>query len=93
VGIINNYFSKINVAEIKLYDTTGELKIGDKIIIEGETTFIEQIISSMQQNHKNVKIASPGEMVGIKVSDRVRPNDKVFVLTERKLSAKEQNKQ
>jgi len=89
VGIINNYFSKINVAEIKLYEAVGELKVGDKIIIEGETTFIEQTVDSMQQNHKDVKIANPGEMVGIKVTDRVRPNDKVFVLKERK--EKQQN--
>ncbi|MFA6065489.1 MAG: peptidase U32 family protein [archaeon] len=91
VGIVNNYFSKINVAEIKLYDTTGELSVGDKIIIEGETTFIEQTVDSMQQNHKTVAIAKAGEMVGIKVKDRVRPNDKVFVVKERKQNTKEQN--
>ena len=84
IGIVNNYFSKINVAEIKLYDTIGTLAVGDKIIIEGETTFIEQIVSSMQQNHKDVKVAKEGEMVGIKVSDRVRPNDKIFKLIDNK---------
>ncbi len=89
VGIVNNYFSKINVAEIKLYEAVGELKLGDKIIIEGETTFIEQTVDSMQQNHKVVNVAKAGEMVGIKVNDRVRPNDKVFVLQERKDKKKE----
>ncbi|MFA5931014.1 MAG: U32 family peptidase [archaeon] len=84
VGLVNNYFVKIGVAEIKLYDAVGNISVGDKIIIEGETTFIEQTIESMQQNHKSVKEAKAGEMVGIKIRERVRPNDKVFKLVERK---------
>jgi len=80
VGIVINYFVKIGVAEIKLYDN---LKVGDKILIEGETTFIEQKVESMQQHHKEIKKACNGEMIGIKVSERVRPNDKVFVLEKK----------
>ncbi|MFA5126232.1 MAG: peptidase U32 family protein, partial [archaeon] len=83
IGVVNNYFVKIGVAEIKLYDKVGNISVGDKIIIEGETTFLEQIVDSMQQNHKNVKKAIAGEMVGIKVKERVRPNDKIFVLKEK----------
>ena len=82
--IVNNYFVKIGVAEIKLYDAVGNISVGDKIIIEGETTFIEQTVESMQQNHKMVKEAHAGEMVGIKIKERVRPNDKIFKLVERK---------
>jgi len=80
-GIITKYYTKINVAEIKLYD---ELKVGDKIIIEGITTFFEQEVHSMESHHKPLQKASNGDMVGIRVSERVRPNDKVFVLKERK---------
>jgi len=79
VGIITKYYAKISVAEVKLFDS---IRIGDKLLIEGETTFLEQKNESMQQQHKEVKSASNGQMVGIKVIDRVRPNDKVFVLKE-----------
>jgi len=77
VGIVTKYYSKVGVAEIKLYDT---LFVGNKILIEGSTTFIESIVESMQINHKEVKEAKQGDHVGIKVNEKVRPNDKVFVL-------------
>jgi putative protease len=83
IGIVNNYFVKIGVAEIRLYEKVGDISLGDKIIIEGETTFLEQTVDSMQQNHKEIKKANGGEMVGIKVKERVRPNDKVFVLKKK----------
>jgi len=88
VGEVRNYFAKIGVAEVKLYDTVGALKVGEKVVIEGPTTFLEQTVVSMQQNHKAIKAAGKGEMVGIKVNERVRPNDKVFVFVERKAEAK-----
>jgi len=80
VGIITKYYVKVNVAEIKLFDS---LKVGDKIIIEGVTTFIQQTIDSMEIHNKKVESASNGAAIGIKVKDRVRPNDKVFKLIER----------
>ena len=81
VGIVVNFYAKVGVAEIKIVDN---LRAGDKIIFEGETTFIEQTLDSMEANHKKIYSAKKGDMVGIKVSERVRPNDKVFVVKERK---------
>jgi putative protease len=77
VGVITHYFVKPGVAEVKLF---APLSIGEKIIIEGVTTFIEQRLNSIEINHKKIKKARRGEFVGIKVSGRCRPNDKVFVL-------------
>ncbi|MCX6800907.1 MAG: U32 family peptidase [Candidatus Diapherotrites archaeon] len=77
VGIITHYFVKPGVAEVKLF---APLSAGEKLIIEGVTTFIEQKLDSMEINHKKIKKARQGEFVGIKVSGRCRPNDKVFVL-------------
>lgn len=77
VGEVFTYFSKAGVAGIKLQDT---LKVGDRIRIQGHTTKFEQVVESMQIEHDVVKEAGKGASVGLKVVDRVRPNDKVFRL-------------
>ncbi|MEI7960974.1 MAG: peptidase U32 family protein [archaeon] len=81
VGFVVNFYAKVSVAEIRVVDN---LRAGDKLIFEGETTFIEQTLDSMETHHKKIFSAKKGDMVGIKVSERVRPNDKVFVVKERK---------
>ena len=75
VGEIFSYYSKIGVAAVKL---TGVLKKGDKVRIRGSTTDFEQIIESMQIEHKSVVSAKKGDDLGIKVVDRVRPGDKIY---------------
>ena len=75
VGEIFSYYSKIGVAAVKL---TGVLKKGDKVRIRGSTTDFEQIVESMQIEHKSVVSAKKGDDLGIKVVDRVRPGDKIY---------------
>ncbi len=79
VGRVFDYFSKVGVAAIKLTDS---LKVGDRIHIKGSTTDFETTVESMQINRESISEANAGDDVGIKVPDRVRPNDKVFVITE-----------
>jgi U32 family peptidase len=81
IGEIKKFYAKINVAEIKLFDS---VKLGDKIIIEGVTTFLEQDLISMQSNHKDLICAKKGDLIGVKVNDRVRVNDNVFKIIKRK---------
>jgi len=78
IGIVSTYFSHAEVAAIKL---TGNLKVGDRIHIKGHTTDIEQLVDSMQIDRKEVKDAKKGDEIGIKINDRVRPNDKVFIVS------------
>tara|TARA_Y100000310_G_scaffold207456_1_gene207983 strand:+ start:68 stop:388 length:321 start_codon:yes stop_codon:yes gene_type:complete len=75
IGKVTHYFSNINVAVIKL---SKPLVIGDQIQIKGATTDFEQKIDSMQVDHKEVDKAKKGDAIGLKVSDRVRENDKVY---------------
>lgn len=78
VGKVFTYFSKVGVAGIKI--TSGSLRVGDKIRIQGHTTNLEQVVDSMQIDREPVQEASVGQSVGIKVTDRVRPNDAVYKL-------------
>jgi len=77
IGRVSGYFSHVGVAAIKL---SGSLKVGDKIHIKGHTTDLDQKISSMQIERKSVKEAKKGDHIGIKVPDKVRPNDSVFLV-------------
>ena len=77
IGRISTYFSHVGVAAIKL---SGKLKVGDKVHIKGHTTDFETKIGSIQINGKAVKEAKTGEHIGIKVSEKVRPNDAVFLV-------------
>ncbi|OGJ12447.1 translation elongation factor-like protein [Candidatus Pacearchaeota archaeon RBG_19FT_COMBO_34_9] len=77
IGTISTFFSHVGVAAIKL---SGKLKVGDKIRIKGHTTNFEQKVGSMQIEKKKVSEAKKGDHIGIKVEEKVRPNDKVFLM-------------
>jgi len=74
VGRVQSFFRKPSVAALVL---TGDLSIGDSIRIQGATTDIEMTVESMQINLEPVESAGAGDDVGIKVPERVRPNDRV----------------
>ena len=75
VGSITHYFTKIGVA---IVDLTDRLSVGDRILVKGMTTNVEQTVDSMQIEHKDVRIAEVGQSIGLKVSDRVREGDTVY---------------
>jgi putative protease len=77
IGRVSGWFSNVSVAAIKL---SAPLKIGDKIHIKGHTTDFEEKVASMQIENKVVKEAKKGDHIGIKVKDKVRPNDAVFLV-------------
>lgn len=75
VGKIAHFFSKIDVAVVELTDS---LSVGDRIRIQGPTTDFEQTVDSMQIEHANVKTATKGQSIGLKVKDKVREKDTVY---------------
>ena len=77
VGKVIHFFGKIGVAAIEL---SGTVKVGDTIVIEGATSSFEQAVDSMQIEKSSVQQAGSGESIGIKVKERVRPGDQVFVV-------------
>jgi translation elongation factor EF-1alpha len=78
IGKIAHYFTKISVAVIDLSD---ELKVGDRISIEGATSNFEQAVNSMQIEHEDVRSATAGQSIGMKVDQRVRQGDLVFKIS------------
>jgi len=75
IGEVSHYYSKIGVGIVKLNTT---LKVGDQIEIKGHSTDIKQNVDSIQIDHAEVTEAKKGDVVGLKVSDKVREGDKVF---------------
>ena len=75
VGHITHFFTKISVAVIEL---KAPLAVGDSIVIKGPTTDFEQVVESMQIEHKDVQRAEAGQSIGLKVVQRVREKDMVY---------------
>ena len=78
IGKVSDFFAKPVVAGIEL---TGAVKTGDTIHIQGHTTDMEFAVDSMQINNVNVSEAKPGDLIGIKVPDRVRAGDTVYLVS------------
>ena len=75
IGYVTHYFKRIGVAVVRI---TAELEVGDKIQFLGHTTDFEQVITSMEIDHKKVNLVKPGDDFAIKVRDRVRSKDSVY---------------
>ena len=80
VGYVKDYFAKVGVAGIEI--TEGQLVVGDTIHIKGHTTELTQQVDSIQLEHQSLQRAEPGQVIGVKVRERVRPHDQVFKVTE-----------
>ena len=77
IGKISHYFGNINVAVINLTD---KLKIGDTIRIIGGQTDFNQTVDSIEVEHQKIQEAKKGDSVGLKVSQKVREDYKVYKL-------------
>lgn len=79
VGVITHFFSKIDVAVV---DLSEKLSVGDRVLIRGMTTNVEQNVDSMQIDRVNIQSAEAGKSVGLKVDDRVREGDTVYKILQ-----------
>ena len=57
--------------------------MGENIQVEGDKTFFEQKIESMQIENKEVGRAKKREEIAIKINQKVFKNDHIFILKER----------
>ena len=79
IGHVVSFFSVPSAAVIEV--TKGSFKVGDTIWIRGHTTDLKETIGSMQIGHQVITEAQMGQQVGVKVSARVRPNDRVYKIS------------
>lgn len=78
IGKITHYYGHLSVAIIELSDL---LKVGENIHIKGHSEDFTQTVDSIQIEHTTVNEAKSGDSVGIKVTNKVHPHDKVFKIT------------
>ncbi len=77
LGKITNYYTKANVAEIKLEN--GDLERGDLLLITGPTTgVIEYKVDEIRVDLRITAKALRGEFCSVKISEYLRRSDKVY---------------
>jgi len=83
LGKVSNFYNKKSVAEFKVESEA--FRIGDKLCFIGPTTGYEEIIvEEIHNDDGKIKEAKKGEIISVKVDSKVRENDKVFLIRERK---------
>jgi len=75
IGKITHYYGHISVGIIELSDA---LKIGDTIHIKGHTSDFTQPVDSLQVEHQSVSEGRAKDAVGIKITQKAHPGDKVL---------------
>ncbi len=77
-GEVTHYYSKIGVAEIR---AIGEVEVGDDYVIIGETSgVVEGTAKSLHLDDGEVPRVKNGDVFAVKVPQRVRRNDKFFIM-------------
>jgi len=89
VGEVTHYFTAIGVAVVKVKKS---FKKGARLHIKGATTDFYQEAASMQINHQDISEAPKGKEIGLKVDQRVREGDKVYLVEEVKEKKKKKAK-
>ena len=73
------YYSNIGVAEFLI--EAAELHVGDKLLITGHTTGAMYVtLDEARVDLKPVDTVKKGAHVSFKVPDRIRPNDKLYIM-------------
>ncbi|MEW5896082.1 MAG: peptidase U32 family protein [Nanoarchaeota archaeon] len=89
LGTVKNYFSRVKIGEFRL--EAGGLNVGDEILITGPTTgIVKQTVKTIFVDGKDAKSesvqsAKKGARVTVPVAEKIRENDKLFVLVDKML--------
>ena len=82
LGKVSNFFVKISVMEFKV--ESEDFAVGDKLLVEGPTTGCMEVdVSEIRDDEGVVEKGEKGMIVSVKVSDRVREGDKVYLVSNR----------
>lgn len=76
VGRVVHYYNKLSVAVVRF---KAAVKVGDTLrFVGGTETDFEQVVSSMEVDHKKVKKVKKGDEAGMEVKGRLRNGYKVY---------------
>lgn len=79
VGRVTHYYKRIGVAVVEV---SGRLRVGDTIHVKGATTDFEQTVDSMEIEHEPIGVAQAGQLIGLKIANKVRGSDGVYLVKE-----------
>lgn len=76
VGTVSHFYDKIGVAIVEL---NGTLSVGEKVkFVRGGEDLFEQVVESIQVEHKKLDSAGKGDVVGLKTNEEVKAGTEVF---------------
>ncbi len=79
IGLVVNYYRQPGTAEVCIHGC--DVRGGDRIYVIGNTTgALETTVESIQRDHEPVEVARKGMTVAIKISGKVRRNDKLYLI-------------
>lgn len=78
IGVVKHYYGKIKVAVVNL--DGGEIQVKDKVAFMGRKGF-EQIVTSLEKDHKKVHGGRSGDEIAVKVDRPVERETEVMNLT------------
>jgi hypothetical protein len=79
IGKVIQYYDKIGVAIVEAMNQP--LRVGDRVKFSGHDNEFNQVITSLQQEYKQVIELEVGESGGIKVEQPVKVGDMLYLLT------------
>lgn len=87
IGTIKHFYPKVSIAEIQI--ESSEISENEEYLVTGPTTGVmrnkmPEIVLDEDGKPKKVKNAKKGDLITIKVTDRVRSGDKFYKIIERK---------
>ena len=78
LGLVKNYFGRINVAEVKL-QTAETLRVGDDVMVTGETTGVyRDTIKELRTDREPVPEVHQGDCFSFATSELLHRGDKVY---------------
>jgi len=76
VGVVRHFYQKIGVAVL---DLESDLRVGQRISVEGPETDVQETVVSMQVDKEQVEEARAGSQVAVKMEGKVREEDHVYL--------------
>jgi translation elongation factor EF-1alpha len=79
IGTVTRYYNHSRMAGVTVTD--GELHNGDTIHVKGQISDFVQKVDVMEINHEAVKVANPGDYIGLSVIEHAWEHDTVYMVT------------